>query len=306
MDVRQPLSTWVWSAARSVVCAVTVASTAIMTSADLALADSASIPADVAATPPSAGDTFKRAHEAFSAAREFQENHPSQGGETRSKYRAAGDLFAACWDQGVTSTQVATNAANSYAFADEAGKAVLFYRRALAVDPSNERARGSLDHLRLTMPITRQVSASDSLVETLFFWHYGLTFSLRLSIFTVIFPLAFALLAVAQWRRRFFFAAGIALLVVALVLAGSIGVDAAKPPLAEDGVIQVEIEGKRGDGETYSASHSRPFPPGTEVSSVAGGTEQGSADWVHVRLLDGTTSWIPARAVDWVIPRRLR
>ncbi len=248
-----------------------------------------------------AADRFTAGLSLFDAARAHQREHPTDAAATHAKYLESALAFAASWEAGATTSEVATNAANSFAFADRAGQAILWYRRALLVDGGNSRARSGLDHLRLRMPIrSRAAGTATSLANALFFWHDALSFSTRRALCMVLVPLAFLAFAIGRVKRRPFVALGVLLIVPSLALGVSLGLDAASGALTDEAVVVVATQGRRGDGETYGESHSRPFPPGTEVSLT--GTRRG--EWLEVSLLDGSRSWIRARTLEFVVPRR--
>ncbi len=267
-------------------------------------ADPSSMQAPPVAAAASSDAAFARGQQLFDAARAYQGERPADRAGISGRYRVAAEAFVAAWKAGAESTEVFTNAANCYAFAGLVGKAVLHYRRALAIDPGNRRARDGLEFLRASLPVRRDMSTGTSLFRTLFFWHEGLAFRTRRFAFCVLFPAGFLFFTVALWRRRPFFWLGVAFILPGLALLGSLLTDALGDSLTRDGVLQVEIEGRRGDGETYGPSHSMPLPAGTEVTviSEARRSENDSgAAWLHVRLLDGSESWIPASAMERVL-----
>ncbi len=247
---------------------------------------------------------FERGQALFDTARTYQGERPADRAGIASRYRQAAEEFVAAWKVGAASTEVFTNAANGYAFAGDTGKAVLYYRRALAADPTNQRAREGLEFLRSSLPLRRTASTSTSLLGTLFFWHDGLAFRTRQLLFFILFPAGFLMFTIALWRRRPFLLLGVILVLPGTALLGSLLTDGLGDSLSRDGVIQVEIEGRRGDGDTYGPSHSVPLPAGTEVTVIStpqGSADGGSAAWVQVRLLDGSESWIPLPALEQVL-----
>ena len=247
---------------------------------------------------------FARGQQLFDAARAYQGERPADRAGHSERYRAAAEAFVSAWKAGAESTEVFTNAANCYAFAGLVGKAVLYYRRALAIDPGNRRARDGLEFLRASLPVRRSISTTTSLFRTLFFWHEGLAFRTRRLLFFILFPAGFLCFTAALWRGRPLFWLGVICILPGLALLGSLLTDALGDSLTRDGVLQVEIEGRRGDGETYGPSHSMPLPPGTEVTVISEARRSGSgsgAAWLHVRLLDGSESWIPASAMERVL-----
>lgn len=255
-----------------------------------------------------AESAFEKGLALFEQARSYAESHVTDQQGARRRYRAAAESFADAWRSGWTSTEVLTNAANAFAFAGDTGMAVLFYRRALSVDPSNARAQSGLEYLRSSLPIRKDASGTGtSILKSLFFWHEGVAFSLRRAVFVVVFPVAFVCFALALRRRFPFLHLGVGLLVVASLLLGSLLVDAFGSSLRSDAVVITEVQGRRGDGPSYSPSHSRPFPPGTEVTILQRRTPRGNGlgrgePWILVRLLDGRESWIPEGVVETVLP----
>jgi len=267
--------------------------------AGISLADSISEAAQAA---------FDRGLLLFDEARKFAAANATRRDEITQRYELAGKSFVAAAEAGARSTEVFTNAANSFSFGGRTAEAVLYYLRALAVDPANVRAREALEHLRSGLPMKRPAAGTAaSIIKSLFFWHEGLTLETRKAGFLFFFPAAFLFFAASLRRRRPFVALGVLCLVPALALLGSLLVDAVSGSLRKQGVIMVQVEGRKGDGLTYSPSHSRPFPAGTEVAielvrtpvSESAGNED---SWALVRLLDGSESWVPERAVERVLP----
>jgi hypothetical protein len=264
--------------------------------------------ADDSASTAAAQPGFGKGLALFEAARSYAETHVTDQQGARRRYRAAAESFVEAWRSGWTSSEVLTNAANAFAFAGDNAMAVLFYRRALSVDPANARAQSGLEYLRSSLPIRKAAGGTGtSIAKSLFFWHEGVAFSVRRGVFVVVFPLAFVCFALALKRRWPFLHLGLALLVVGLLLLGSLLVDAFGSSLRSDAVVMTEVQGRRGDGQSYSPSHSRPFPPGTEVTILQRrnprGSDASSAEpWVLVRLLDGKESWVPEGVVEPVVP----
>jgi len=268
--------------------------------------------AAVPAAPPAADAAqaaFDRGLALFQEATQFQQSSPAAYDEIARRYRGSAESFVEAWKAGAATTEVFTNAANAFHFAVDDGRAILFYRRALSVDPSNRRARDALDHLRSGLPIQKpRAGATSSIARSLFFWHEGLAFSTRKAAFLAVFPAAFAALAASLLRRKPFLGLGLALLVLGLALLGSLVASAFTGSVRNDAVVLVETTGRLGDGTMYSPSHSRPFPPGTEVtieavrrSSAPAAEASGGESWAHVRLLDGTDSWVPERCFERVL-----
>jgi hypothetical protein len=250
--------------------------------APVALAD---VPSDLA-----------RAQELFAAAQGLEETTPSARAKIEAGYRAAAEGFRAIHEGGVISARLFANTGNAYYFARDLGEANLWYSRALLLNPGEPRAKAGRLLVRSRLPWEAPTSVTADLLGTLFFWHEGLTFSVRQALFLLLWPLAFALLALARTRRWALWP-GVLLVVAGGALLGSLSLSASEGDGRDQGVVRVAVEGRSGDGKSYSLSHSAPLPAGSEVRVV----EERDA-WVHVSLPDGSASWIPSEAVARVVP----
>jgi hypothetical protein len=274
-------------------------------------------------------ERFGAALALFDDATRLREERPSERSEFEALYRKAATGFTEVWTGGHSSFETAMNAANAYWFAGDIGNAALWYRRALAIEPSSRDAAAALELVRSGLPVQRKTSSGASLGESLFFWHDPRYLSLRTALFFVGFPCAWLAFSIELGRRRWpwlrwlilialplapivgalsyllgvrrpFLVAGLVAFVPSLAILASLTVEANVDRLGRDAVVLVEVIGRNGDGEAYQPSHSKPFPPGTEVE-IRETRSRGSAAWLDVRLLDGSSAWIPATAVERVI-----
>ena len=251
-------------------------------------------------------ESFTKGLAAFEAARQYAADRPSNREAIAERFRAAAKQFEEAWSAGGTSPAVLANVGNSYYFAGNLGEAVLSYRRAAALAPTDNVIRSALEHIRAQLPLRRaERGAAGSLLRSLFFWHDRLSARSRRISFMVLFPAAFLAFALALWRGTLWRRLGYLLLALSLAPLGSLLVDAFSSSLRRDAVVMVEVEGRRGDGNTYSASHSEPFPAGTEVtiqeSRESTSPEAEDIGWILVTLLDGSESWIPSETIERVL-----
>jgi len=272
---------------------------------------------------------FEQGLRAFEEAVAYRKEHPADRAEVVRRFKRAAELFVEAWKAGAVSTNVFTNAGNSFYFAGDTGEAVLFWRRALAVDPGNERAWEGLQTVRRNLPFRRRSWSSENLASVLFMWGDPRSFLWRYRIFLVLFPAAWLFFTVELARKRWrwvkiflipvlplalvaaalgylfrlarpYAVMGGFCLIPAVILLGSLLFEAHSNERNQEAVILVEVQGRRGDGPLYSPSHSRPFPPGTEVKILEEHkTREGS--WLHVALPDGSKSWVPAETVERVL-----
>ena len=222
--------------------------------------------------------------------------------KSRELYRSAAETWEALFRDGFASTRLLTNIGNARAFAGDTGEAVLAYRRALEIDPDNDRARDALDALRLELGVVdRDDHAGSGFLHALFFWHDTLSANTRLVLFALTWIGGFALLYLARWKRRLR-AVAVVTLVVAVAMLASLLVTERERRSAGDAVLLVRTEGRSGDGDFYSPSHTAPLPAGVELEVLE--RRQGDGGWIHGKLRDGTTTWLPASTVETVAGRR--
>ena len=177
--------------------------------------------------------------------------------------------------------------------AQDPGRAVLAYRRALKTAPDNERARANLAWLRDRLPGWLPRPATAGALDSLLFWREAFTaWQLHL-----IGGAAFAVgvLLLAPWRRRPQGLRALALpaLIVWIVATGS-------ALLARDGGDQAVVlldsaTLRSADSAGASPTFANPLPAGTEITVV-----ESRDAWVRVALADGTRGWLAASAVEWV------
>ena len=60
-------------------------------------------------------------------------------------------------------------------------------------------------------------------------------------------------------------------------------------------IVAGEVPARKGDGERYAHAFQEPLHSGTEFHSL-----ETRGEWRHIRLADGQTCWIPARAAESV------
>jgi len=210
-----------------------------------------------------------------------------------ASFARAEALFAELVDAHPRSPALLVDWGNAALGAQDVGKAVLAYRRALRVDPDNERARRNLTWVRDTMPEWLPQPSSEGRASSVLFWPRmlgrpwvalasGLAFAL-------------AILLVAPWggsrgwrNARILLAFVPALLWLwlgASLLVGSTGEDAA--------VVMVDGATLRSaDNSGALPAVSKPLPAGAEVE-----LEEVRDDWARVRLADGREGWIRRSAV---------
>ncbi|HTR52662.1 MAG TPA: hypothetical protein VMJ10_18230 [Kofleriaceae bacterium] len=177
--------------------------------------------------------------------------------------------------------------------AGDLATATLAYRRALAIDGGNTRARKNLAWLRGRAPEALR-PPSGSAADALFFFHHWPR-ARRLVVGGIAFALAILLLVPWGERRRRALT-GLAVLPLAIWLA-MVGSLVLEDSHAKDAVVMNAAVLRAADSAGAPAAMAQPLPRGTEVTVL----EQRDA-WTRVRVATGTAGWVEAGNVERVSP----
>ena len=183
-----------------------------------------------------------------------------------------------------------TDLGNAALGAGDVGAAVLAYRRALALDGADGRARRNLAWVRSRLPAELRPPSS-SATETLFFFHASWARARRLLVGA--FAFAVMILVLVPWggvRRRALTPVAIggglvwAAMTVSLVL---------EDRRAADAVVMQAMVLRTADSAVAPAARATPLPAGTELA-----VSERRGEWVRVRGTGALTGWLPAGAVE--------
>ena len=186
--------------------------------------------------------------------------------------------------------ELLTDWGNAALGAGDLATATLAYRRALALDASNARARNILGWLRSRQGDAFRPASRGAATDTLFFFHTWPR-ARRLLVGAVAFALA--VLLVVPWagtRRRGLRA--LALLPAALWLAMLISV-ALEDRHAGDAIVMDDVVLRAADSAGAPAAMAQSLPRGAEVTVL----ERRDA-WTRIEIASGTAGWIPAGSVE--------
>jgi len=189
--------------------------------------------------------------------------------------------------------ELLTDWGNAALGAGDVATATLAYRRALALDGGNPRARHNLAWLRGHTADTFR-PPSGGATDTLLFFH-AWPRARKLLVGSAAFAIAILLLVPWSGRRRRGFA-GLALLPLAVWVAmiASVVFEDHHP---DDAVVMDDVVLRAADSAGAPAALSQPLPRGAEVTVL----ERRDA-WTKVRLTGGTAGWVPAGAVERIAP----
>ncbi|MBE0536281.1 MAG: hypothetical protein IH624_11485 [Phycisphaerae bacterium] len=240
--------------------------------------------------------TFMRANDAFRRANACTEDADAR----RRHYGEAILSYEKLIEQGeIANGKLFYNLASAYLLNGDVGRAVLHFRNAEKLDPSNPDIQKNLAYARSRRLDKIETAPRQKVMERLFFWHYDFSMRWRFTAACV----AFAVMCLAATLRICFSslrkasAVGIVAAVAALGLGLSVGIQRHTDVSRRFGVILAEtVEARQGDGPGYPLSFKEPLHAGTEFDLL----EQ-RPGWWHVRLMDGKNTWIPDHSADLVI-----
>jgi hypothetical protein len=180
--------------------------------------------------------------------------------------------------------------------AQDPGRAVLAYRRALRLDPTHARARKNLGWLRSRAPRWLPKPPERTAVDRLFFWHGSMSVAERHLFGAVAF--AVGLLLLAPWplpRAATVRKAAVLPLLVWMALTGSALVDRGADHAAVVVIDGVEL--RSADSEGAPPALSAPLPAGAELAVL-----EARDAWTRVGLADGTRGWLKSHTIERVVP----
>lgn len=231
--------------------------------------------------------------------------------DARSRYRAALDetdrllrmrLFAdaeLAWrslaEANPEAPAIQTDWGNAALGAQQGGRAVLAYRRALRLAPDDARARANLAWLRDRQPLWLPRPSASGTLDSLLFWRQQFNVAQLFCAGAAAF--AVGLLLLAPWsRQRPRWLRSLAapfLLAWAALSATALATDDQRSAgvLLADGATL-----RSADSPGASPAFANPLPAGAEVDVL-----EARESWLRVALADGTSGWLPSASVARVV-----
>ncbi|MBR1784901.1 MAG: SH3 domain-containing protein [Bacteroidales bacterium] len=216
---------------------------------------------------------------------------------SQSRYGEALDLYLGLLGEGYGTAELYYNIGNTYYRMDSLGRAILFYRRALALKPGMDDARQNLALAesrtvdRIT-PLPRPFLASwaDALLAGV----SPATWRLATLLLAALLCAALVVMRLGSrrgLRKAALIVAAVAALLFAAALALSLAT-ASRRDARRDAVVLPQSV----------AVKSSPSQQGTDVMILHEGTLLTVTDslsgWYKTRLADGSTGWCPAQAIE--------
>jgi len=183
--------------------------------------------------------------------------------------------------------------ANASLGARNPGKAVLAYKRALALDPANTRASKGLLWIRNRMPTWLPVPAKGGATDSLLSWPERFSRTDRLTIGALAF--AIALLLFTPWNAKLRTMRWIAILPAAIWLGLTLSVFLEQSQANAAVVIRDGAVVRSADSAGASPAFHKPLPAGAEVTVL-----EAREGWKRIELANGSRGWVRASEVDGV------
>jgi tetratricopeptide (TPR) repeat protein len=208
-------------------------------------------------------------------------------------FREAERLFERAVAAGARNADLYANLGNAALQAEQLGRAVLAYRRALRLDPDHPRALQNLEHARSLLPEWVPRPEAVGLAGSLFVWHTTLARQERALAASLCFLVAGVLIACAvRFQQSAFRNAawlpGLLWLgfIASLVIESRDAAAGGAVVVAEEALLRVA------DSPLAPAALPRPLPAGAELRVL-----EARPPWLRVRLANGRDAWVGDAAV---------
>lgn len=262
---------------------------------------------------------FQSGNEKFRAGLELQK---SDRAAAEGKFREAAGAWRAVAQAGkIRNVKLETNIANASLFAGDVPAAILAYRRALAIDPTDRdvlagltmaRKSAGTEALALGQVMQKSEAAANTgglrgtlsgigrAVRTATGVVTGvLSTRMLLAAGSVAYVLFFGLLCLrvlGRWRVPLSLLTAVAIVCIASVTPLIVR-ESAERRGTEAVVIAPNTVARNGPAELYDPAFQEPLRAGLEVS-----VEERRGGWAKILLRDGRTAWIRTDALEWVTP----
>jgi tetratricopeptide (TPR) repeat protein len=229
------------------------------------------------------------ANEAFRAATSALANDEAEA--RRLFGRSIGTFQRLIDEGGYQSAGLYYNVANAHMLSGDVGRAVLNYRRALRLDPTNATIRANLEAARAEVRSRIEPGADADLRSWLRFIPVAPVLWTGAALFAAGWLLALARLTDPRKRTPRWSAP--ACIAASLLCAGVVAASGWSTA-AEGVIVAPEAVARRGpDAQGYAPAFSDPLRAGVELTII----EQ-RAGWTLIRLADGREAWLPADSLE--------
>jgi len=202
---------------------------------------------------------------------------------------------AKAYDSAESKGRLFYNAANAYYLADDLGHAMLYYLRAKQLIPNDHQLFMNLNFVKNERIDKIQSTTTNSLVESLLFFHYRLS---PLHRFWCFVGLYFTLIAFLFYKKQNSFIKGIRMILIILTImfATSIAINQhIMGPQQRGVIIAREITAFKGPGPLYEPAFLTSLHAGTTFKSLGK-----DGDWVWVELENGKQCWLSSKGLEFI------
>lgn len=218
--------------------------------------------------------------------------------ESRRLFNEAARGFDALIDAGYGSAGMRYNLANTLVRLGRLGPAIVNYRRALRIEPGNERVQRNLEFARSRCQTPIPPPALSQFASTVFTWHHHTAFSSRLTLALAAYAAFWLILIVTRMLRyRAVWLAWVKwpVALLSLALLASVAVDSYRRSHVMEGVLTADnVVLRKGYGENYDPQLDRPLSEGVEVRIRETRHDVENREWFYVELPDGKSGWLRA------------
>lgn len=213
----------------------------------------------------------------------------------QENWRRAATLYESLIADGNYSNgKIYYNLGNTYAQLENWPQAIASYRRAQTFLPHNRQLQANLQYARAQRQDHFPAPEENSVLQTLFFWHYDFSFHTRLWTAVLLSVAFWAAALLLLWFRPAWLKAVAALLLLGTLTFGTSSlISIYNLRRAHPAVIvakgQEGINARKGDGNSYAAAFDAPLHAGTEVSIL-----RTRGDWCEIALPNHETGWLEA------------
>lgn len=237
----------------------------------------------------------ERGIEAYARAIELAETDRSA---SNAGLREAIAAWTAALDEGEETAELHRAIGTAAMQLGETGRAVLSFRRAERLNPTDQRVRESLAAARSRVGVFTDTSLERRAAAVILFWRGHVARSDLLWIGALCWSLAWVALASRALGLRGSVPPAVVLLAVSLLSFASLGLDELSRRTERAAVVTAaEATGYRGPSATiYEKAFDRPLVEGVEVT-----IRQVRDGWAEVDLSDGRSVWIRREFIEPVV-----
>lgn len=184
---------------------------------------------------------------------------------------------------------------NARLLSGDVGRAILSYRRALRLDPTDTRAAASLEHARSRVRTAISPDLAHRALRAALWWQGRIPRSALFAVFVAAFAAAWALEIARVVRARGFSPLWtIAAATLCLACLGSLLVERYATESVEHVVlIRRDTVARTGPSpDVYPPAFDQPMDAGVEATAL-----EHRDGWTRIRLADGREAWVPDTAI---------